>query len=486
MASYDYDLIVIGGGAAGLTVAAGAARLGAKVLLAEKGEALGGDCLHHGCVPSKTLIATARLYHLMGRAREFGLPAVERPAVDFREVRRRIRQVISTIQRHDSVERFCSLGVRVEFGQPEFVDDHTIRLNGRRWTASKFCIATGSSPSAPPVEGLDQVPHLTNRELFSLDQLPQRLVILGGGPIAVEMAQAFSRLGSSVTVIQRSGQILKREDEDMAKEVQAALEKDGVRFLLNTAIERVERRGHGVAVVVRRKGQEAPIEVEGDRLLVALGRAANVEGLGLEEAGVEFTPRGIQVDARLRTSRPHIFAAGDVIGRFQFTHAAGYEGGVVVANAIFHVPRKVDYTHMPWCTYTDPELASLGLNEKRAQEAGLEYRVIEERFSENDRAICEGATAGKVKLILDAKARPLGVQILGPRAGDLLAQWVSIFTGGVKLATVASAVQPYPTLGEITKRAAGTVLSEKLFSETVKKGLRFFFSLKGRACGVEP
>ncbi len=482
MSKYDFDLIVVGGGAAGLTAAAGAARLGAKVMLVEKEPALGGDCLHYGCVPSKTLISIAKLYHSMCRAQEFGLPRIDPPAVDFREVRGRIRDVIARIQRHDSPERFCSLGVRVEFGALEFVDDHQIRLDGRQWSSAKFCIATGSSPAVPPVKGLENVPFLTNRQLFSLDTLPQRLVILGGGPIAVEMAQAFARLGSRVAVIQRSGQILKREDADMAEEVQAALEADGVEFFLNTAIEEVRPSGGGIAVRVTPKGREG-LDVEGDALLVALGRSANLEGLGLDKAGVEYSRRGISVDQRLRTSRPHIFAAGDVTGTYQFTHAAGYEGGIVVANAIFRVPRKVDYTHMPWCTYTDPELASVGLNEKAAREAGVEYRVVEERFEDNDRAVCEGSVRGKLKLLLDTSGRPIGVQILGPRAGDLLSQWVSIFAGRLKTSTVAAAVHPYPTLGEISKKAAGAVISEKLFSNTVKKGLKFFFNLKGRACG---
>ncbi len=485
MSKYDFDLIVIGGGAAGLTVAAGAARLGAKTMLIEKEEVLGGDCLHHGCVPSKTLIRTARLYHEMKRVHEYGLPRVELPPVDFKGVRERIRSVIATIQQHDSPERFCSLGARVEFGHPEFVDDHTVKVNSKRWTADKFCIATGSSPAVPPINGLDSVDFLTNRTLFSLDFLPPRLVILGGGPIAVEMAQAFARLGSRVTVVQRSGQILKKEDQDMAAEVQRILESDGVEFRLNSVLEGVERNGQGVVVKVKGKEGGGVEAIEGDAVLVALGRSPNVEELGLGNAGVEYGTRGIIVDARLRTSRRHIFAAGDVIGEYQFTHAAGYEGSVVVANAVFRIPRKVDYSHMPWCTYTDPELASIGLNEKTAKEQGVEYHVWEERFQDNDRAVCEGASQGKVKMLLDDSGHLLGVQILGPRAGDLLSQWISVFAGKVKVSTVAAAVHPYPTLGENNKRVAGAFLSERLFSDTIKKGLKLFFSLKGRACSLE-
>lgn len=481
MATYDYDIGIIGGGAAGLTVAAGTARLGAKTILVEKEKDLGGDCLHFGCVPSKTLIRTARACHSMRNSRAFGLPPVEIPPVDFAKVKERIQSVISTIQKHDSEERFCSLGARVEFGNPTFTDEHAIRLNGNACSAKNWVIATGSSPGISPIEGLDKTPYITNKEIFSLDHLPKSMIILGAGPIAMEMAQSFSRLGTHVMVIQRSGQILSKEDKDMADKVMHVLSSEGVLFHLNASIIRTSDKGSEKEVLIKDvNGKEVNLRAE--KILVAMGRKPNLEGLGLNDIGVEFDGKGLKADDRLRTSQKHIYAAGDVTGTHQFTHAAGYEGGIVISNAVFHLPRKADYTFLPWCTYTDPELASIGMNEKAAQAAGIEYSVWTEAFKDNDRSLAEGERVGKIKMILDEKEKPLGVQILGPQAGELLNEWVAVLNGKVKLSTLASAVHPYPTLGEINKRVAGTFFSPKIFSEKVKKGLKFFFHLKGRAC----
>ncbi|HMK43431.1 MAG TPA: FAD-dependent oxidoreductase [Dissulfurispiraceae bacterium] len=480
MAGFDFDIGIIGAGSAGLTAASGAAKFGAKVLLVER-EKMGGDCLHFGCVPSKTLIRTAQVRHAMQHAEGFGLPKIELPPVDFIAVRSRILSVIDTIQRHDSPQRFCSLGVRVEFGDPTFSDEHTIRLGGSSFTAKSWLIATGSSPAIPAIPGLPDVPYLTNRELFYLDGLPSSLVILGGGPIAIEMAQAFARLGTRVSVIQRSPQILTREDKDMAGIIQQSLEADGVIFHLNVSVAGI-RAIPGGCVVSARKADGSPHDISAESLLVALGRKPNLDGLGLERIGIERTDSGMVLDDRLRTKHTHIYGAGDVTGAYQFTHAAGYEGGVAVTNAILRLPRKVNYTAMPWCTYTDPELASIGMNERRARDAGIEYSIHQEPFSANDRALAERTTAGMVKLLLDKKGNPLGIQIAGPHAGDLLAPWVGIMNGS-KLSTLAGAVQPYPTLAEINRKIAGNVFAEKIFSERVKSALKFFFNLRGRACG---
>ncbi len=481
MAQYDYDIGIIGGGAAGLTVAAGSAQLGVKTLLVEKEPVLGGDCLHFGCVPSKTLIRSAEVFHLMRTATRFGLPEIAPPAVDFARVAERIRQVIATIQKHDSEERFCGLGVKVLFGEPAFLDDKSIDLDGRRISAAKWVIATGSRASTPPVPGLADTPHITNRELFSLESLPRSMVVLGGGPIALEMAQAFCRLGTQVRVVQRSGQVLRNEDQDMAVQVVERLAREGVIFHLGTQVKAVRDLGNVREVrFVDKDGVER--DIRGERLLLALGRVPNVEGLGLENAGITPGKRGIAVDSRMRTEQKHIFAAGDVTGAYQFTHAAGYEGGIVVANAVFRLPRKADYTFMPRCVYTSPELAVLGLNEKQAREQGLEFSLWEEEFQNNDRALAEGEGAGKIKLLLDKNDKPLGVQILGPRAGDLLGEWAAICGGKVKMSTLAGAVHPYPTLAEISKRVAGDVIGAKLFSDRVRKGLKLFFNYKGRAC----
>jgi pyruvate/2-oxoglutarate dehydrogenase complex dihydrolipoamide dehydrogenase (E3) component len=482
MAHYDFDIGILGGGAAGLTIASGAVQLGAKTLLIEKDKELGGDCLHYGCVPSKTLIKTAHVYHLMKHAERFGLPNTEVKPVDFQQVTTRIQSVIAAIQKHDSEERFCKLGVRVEFGVVSFVDEHTVQLNGKKYSSKTWAIATGSSPSIPPIEGLKKTPYITNREIYSLEKLPRTMIVLGAGPIAIEMAQAFCRLGTKVFVIQRSDQVLTKEDKDMADQVVNVLSDEGVIFYLNASV--ISARGIGdEKEIVIKTGQGETISLRGEIILVAMGRDANLDGLGLKEIGLEFDKRGLKADGRLRTNQKHIFAAGDITGEYQFTHAAGYEGGIVISNAIFHLPRKVDYTYLPWCTYTDPELASIGMNEKGAKAAGIKYSIWAEEFKDNDRSLAEGEQVGKIKMILDEKERPLGVQILGPRAGDLVAEWVAIMNGGVKLSTLASAVHPYPTLGEINKKVAGTFLSGKLFSEKVRRGLKFFFNLKGRACG---
>lgn len=484
MASYDYDVGVLGGGAAGLTMTSGSAQLGAKTILIEKEPLLGGDCLHYGCVPSKTLIKSARVYHQIKNAVHYGLPQVETQPVDYSEIAQRIAGVIAVIQEHDSEERFCGLGAEVAFGQARFVDEHTVDLEGRRINARAWLIATGSSPGIPPLPGLESTPFITNKDLWSLPSLPQSLIILGAGPIAIEMAQAFCRLGSRVSVVQRSGQILSKEDQDLADLVMQRLSEEGVEFYLNTQMQRADEvSGKPQLTFLDAGGNEVKLSAE--RLLVALGRRANLEGLGLEAAGVEYSPKGLPVDNRLRTSQKHIYGAGDVTGAYQFTHAAGYEGGVVLANAVFRLPRKTDYTYLPWCTYSDPELASIGMNEKAAKQAGLEYSLWTEDFVANDRALAEGESIGRIKLLLDKDEKPLGVQILGLHAGELINEWVAALSGKVKLSTLAGAVHPYPTLGEINKRVVGNVMSPKLFSDKVKKGLKFFFHTKGRACTLE-
>ena len=484
MADYDYDIGIIGGGAGGLTVASGAAQLGAKTLLIEKEKELGGDCLHFGCVPSKTLIKTAHVYHLMKNVHNFGLPSVDVPPVDFREVSKRIRSVIGIIQKHDSEERFCSLGARVEFGDPAFTDEHSVTLNGSTISAKTWVLATGSSPIAPPIKGLDKTPFITNKEIFYLDQLPKSMIILGGGPIGSEMSQAFNRLGTKVSVVDMAPQILIREDDDMSATLNEVLRSEGVELHLNSTIEEVNDLGSEKEVKIKSNDGEIT-GLRAETILVALGRGANVNNLGLEAIGVEFNGRGIKVDRRLRTNHKHIYAAGDVNGGYQFTHAAGYEGGIVISNAIFRLPRKVDYTFLPWCTYTDPPLGSIGMNEKRAKEAGIHYQVWTEEFKDNDRSLAEGEKVGKIKMILDEREKPIGVQILGPHAGDLLGEWVAILNGKVKLSTLAAAVHPYPTIGEINKKIAGSYFSPKIFSERIQKGLKFFFHLKGRACGED-
>jgi pyruvate/2-oxoglutarate dehydrogenase complex dihydrolipoamide dehydrogenase (E3) component len=484
MADYEYDIGVIGGGAAGLTVASGSAQLGAKTLLIEKEKELGGDCLHFGCVPSKTLIKTAHVYHMMKNAGKYGLPQVDVPSVDFKTVSNRIKSVIGVIQKHDSEERFCNLGAKVEFGEPVFTDEHSVRLNKKTVSSKSWVIATGSSPFIPPIQGLDKTDYVTNKEIFYMEHLPKSMIIFGGGPIGSEMGQAFNRLGTKVYIVDLGDQILGKEDKDMADTVKKTMESEGVVFHLNASIEAVKNLGNEKEVTLRDL-EGRTVRLNAETILVAVGRTPNIHGMGLEDIGIKTNRTGIEVDKRLRTNHKHIYAAGDVNGGFLFTHAAGYEGGVVVSNAVFRLPRKADYTYLPWCTYTDPELASIGMNEKSAKAAGIDYSIWIEEFKDNDRSLAEGEKVGKIKMLLDEKEKPIGVQIVGPHAGDLVSEWVAVLNGKVKLSTLAAAVHPYPTIGEINKKIAGTFFTPKIFSDRIKKGLKFFFNLKGRACGPE-
>ena len=483
MARYDYDLGVIGGGAAGLTAAAGGAQFGARTILIEKSGKLGGDCLHVGCVPSKTLIRTAGLWAQTGRLKEFGLPDVARPPVDLGAVMDRVRGVIDRLQEHDSPARFCGLGAEVRFGQPTFADSHTVTVDGRPVSAKAWIIATGSSPVLPPVEGLEGLPAWTNETVFSQRRLPERLIVLGGGPIGLELAQAFARLGSRVTVVEFMEQILGPEDADIAQIIRGRLEAEGIVFLTGTKAIKADREGRTVMLTVApAAGPGEATLLTGDAILVAAGRKPNTDGLDLTAAGVTFNPRGIPTDGRLRTNVPHIYACGDVNGQLPFTHVAGYEGGIAVTNAILHLPRKADYGKIGWCTYTDPEVASIGLNEKRAAKAGIAYRLFEEPFTGNDRALAEGEAAGKIKLLASPQGKLLGCQIIGPHAGELIHEWVLALNAGVRLSTLAGTVHIYPTLAEISKRVAQQPFTAKLFSETARGVLRFLFDLKGRAC----
>jgi len=479
MAVYDYDLIVVGGGAAGLTASTGAGQLGAKTLLIEKEKELGGDCLHFGCVPSKSLIKSAYCYNVLKTSEKYGLPKVEVPGVEFADVAGRIRTIIGTIQEHDSPEHIKEkYNVETQFGRPRFIDKHTIIVNDKKVTSKSFVISTGSSPVNIPLEGLDKTPFITNKDIFSLDKLPSSLLILGGGPIGAEMAQAFARLGSKVTVIQSGSQLLPKEDTDVAEFVKNKLESDGVKVYLNSKAEKVEKKGDDIIVTFNGQGG-AKETVKGETLLVSAGRRANVDGLDLEKVGIEYTPRGIKVDSRLRTTAKNIYACGDVNGGYQFTHVAGYEAGIAMVNAIMKLPAKASYTNVPWCTYLDPEIASIGYNEKGAQEAGIEYTLQKEEFKGNDRALAEGETGGFIKILINKKGKAIGVQIVGYHAGDLIHEWVAAINGKVSLSTIAQAIHAYPTLSEISKGASGNFLAPKLFNDNVRRILKTLFGLQG-------
>jgi len=478
MSKYHYDLIVIGGGAGGLTASTFAGQSAAKTLLIEKYKKLGGDCLHFGCVPSKSLIKSGYASNVIRQAEKYGLPKVDLPPVDFTKVRDRIQGVIGTIQKHDEPEYIQDkYNVETKFGSPQFIDDHTIALNNEKITARYFVIATGSSPFIPPIEGIEDVSYITNLQIFSLDRLPKSLAVIGAGPIGMEMAQSFHRLGSKVIVVETTECILPREDEDVSCYVHELLAEEGIEFIVNARVTKLEQNGSVIKLTAEKDGQTQTIESES--LLVSTGRKANVDGLGLEEAGVEYD-RTIQVNKKMQTSQKHIYAVGDVTGGYQFTHVASYEAVVAIYNAILKFPKKADYTNLPWCTYLDPEVASIGYNEKRAKEAGIEYKVQIDHFKENDRALAESESHGFIKILINKKGKPIGVQIVGFHAGDLIHEWVPVLNGKVSLSTLSNSIHAYPTMAEINKNSTVNYLVSTIPPWT-KKITKFLFGYQGKA-----
>ncbi|HYD32304.1 MAG TPA: FAD-dependent oxidoreductase [Azospirillaceae bacterium] len=461
----DTDLCVIGAGSGGLSVAAGAAQMGARVVLIERSR-MGGDCLNTGCVPSKAMLAAAKTAHAVRTAGRFGVNGHE-PAIDFARVHGHVHGVIAAIAPHDSVERFEGLGVRVIRGHARFTTRDTVAVEGDTVAARWFVIATGSRPLVPPVPGLDAVPYLTNETLFERTTRPDHLLVIGGGPIGVEMAQAHRRLGSAVTLIEQAA-ILPKDDPELVAVVRRRLIDEGIVLHEGTAVARVETAGNGLAVVLA-DGHR----VTGSDLLIATGRRPNVEDLDVDAAGIAAGPRGIQTDARLKTTNRRVFAIGDVAGGPAFTHAAGYQAGIVIRNALFRLPAKVDYAAFPWVTYSDPELAQVGLTEAQARERHGEARVLRAAFAENDRARAEGAAEGLTKVVTDRRGRILGASIVGPHAGEQIAPWVLAIRQKLKIGAMAGLTLPYPTLAEAGKRAAGSYFTPTLFSERTKKIVRF-------------
>ncbi len=470
MSVEQYDLIVIGGGVAGLNVTSAAAQLGLKTALVERGPTLGGDCLHFGCVPSKTLIASARLANQVRTAERFGLSA-RLEEVDLARVMARVRAVVDEIQNHDSAERFRGLGAEVVLSaRARFVSPGEVVVGERRMRAEHFVIATGSRPALPPVAGLAQAGFLTNETVFSLERLPARLLVLGGGAIGLELAQAFARLGSRVTVVEMLGRILWPEDTEVSAILERVLRSEGVELLTSATALAVTRDGPVRRVAVEHKGKR--LELEADEILVATGRLANVDELDLPSAAVEAGTRGIKVDRRLRTTNKRVFACGDVVGPFQFTHMAEYQAGVVVQNLLFHLPRRVDYRVVPWVTFTDPELARVGLTEQQARERGLRFEVLRLRFADIDRALAEGEREGMAKVIA-AKRRIVGATLLGPRAGELIHEFVLAMRARLGLRTIAETVHVYPTLAQITRRTINQHYAPVLFSERTRRLVRW-------------
>jgi pyruvate/2-oxoglutarate dehydrogenase complex dihydrolipoamide dehydrogenase (E3) component len=448
-----YNLVVIGAGTAGLVSAAGAAGLGARVALVER-HMLGGDCLNVGCVPSKALIRAARAAAAVRDACGFGVQVPEGVSVDFSQVMERMRRLRASIAPNDSVRRFSALGVDVFLGPGRFVDGSTVAVGDDRLRFKNAVIATGARAAAPPIEGLDQVPYLTNETLFSLTERPRRLAVIGAGPIGCEMAQAFARFGSEVLLVETAQGILPREDSDAAGLVQAALRKDGVRLLDGAeGLRLAKAEGTQVRLSVESHGQHYDEVV--DQLLVAVGRAPNVEGLDLEAAGVAYDKKGVQVNDYLQTIRPNIYAAGDICSPYQFTHAADFMARIVIRNALFFGRSKASALTIPWCTYTEPEIAHVGLYEKQAREQGIKIDTFTRELGEVDRSILEGSTDGLVRVhVRKGSDKIVGATIVAANAGDMIAEVTLAMTHGLGLKQIADTIHPYPTQAESIRQVA--------------------------------
>ncbi len=441
------DLCILGGGSGGLVVASGAVQMGASVVLLEPHK-MGGDCLNYGCVPSKALLSAA----------------ARKPTPGYGEAMAHVQSAIAAIEPNDSVERFEGLGVTVIREAGHFIDKRTVETSGgTRIKARRFVVATGSHPMVPPIPGLDDVPYLTNETLWDLREAPDHLLIIGGGPIGCEMALAHIRLGSRVTVVQRSA-ILPKDDPELVGIVRERLVAEGIDLREHATTERVKASGEGVRLTL---GDGST--VAGSHLLVATGRRPTTEGLNLEAAEIQLSGGAIRIDAGLRTTNPHVFAIGDVADGPNFTHAAGYQAGVVLKRALFYLPAKADHSLIPWATYTDPELAHIGLTEARAREKhGDSIRVLTWRMDENDRAIATRRTEGMVKAVVTKHGRILGASIVAPNAGELILPWCLAIQNKLKIGAMAQVVAPYPTLSEASKRAAGSYYTESLFSKRTR------------------
>ena len=465
----NVDICVIGAGSGGLSVAAGASQMGARVVVVEKAE-MGGDCLNTGCVPSKALLAAGHAAQAMRDAAGFGIKA-QQPEVDWKQVHDHVHGVIAAIAPNDSQQRFEDLGVTVIRAAGRFEDKDTLRAGDTLIRAKYFVLATGSSAFVPPIDGLDQIDYFTNENIFSNSECVEHLIVIGGGPIGMEMAQAHLHLGAKVTVMEMA-RLLMKDDPELTQVVIDRLASEGMVFHEGGRDLRLEKTADG-KVAVRCQTDEGAQCAMGSHLLIATGRRANVNGLNLEAAGVKYSPRGVEVDARLRSSNKRIFAIGDVAGPYQFTHMAAYQAGIVIRNMLFKLPAKVDYSAVPWVTYTDPELAHVGMSEADAKKAGKEVRVLRWRFDENDRAQAEKRTEGVIKVIATPKGLILGASIVGLHAGELIQPWVLAISQKLKIGAMASMIAPYPTLAEANKRIAGSFYAQKLFSSTTRRVVRF-------------
>jgi len=464
----DTDICVIGGGSGGLSVAAGASQMGAKTVLIEKG-LMGGDCLNYGCVPSKAILAAGHAAHAQAHSDAFGVAGVT-PQVDWSKVRDHVKGVIAAIAPHDSVERFEGLGVTVIQEHGRFTGPRQVQAGDTTINAKYVVVATGSSAFVPPIEGLEDTPYWTNETIFDNGDPVDHLIVVGGGPIGLEMAQAHRRLGAKVTVIEML-RAFGKDDPEAAELVLTRLRGEGMDIREGTALKSVAKTdAGGIAATVEKDGKSEVIE--GSHLLIAVGRRANLDGLDLEKAGIAYERTGITVDEHLKTSNRRVFAIGDVAGGYQFTHMAGYDAGIVIRQALFKMFwAKVDHSAVPWVTFTDPELAHVGMTEADAEKklGRGNFQVLRWSFAENDRAQAEHQTDGLVKAIVNKKGVAIGCTIAGAHAGELILPWVMAVQQKQKMGQIAGIIAPYPTLSEVTKRTAGSYFTPSLFSDRTKK-----------------
>ena len=468
----ETDVCVIGAGSGGLSFAAGAVQMGADVVLLEKGE-MGGDCLNYGCVPSKALIAAGHAAYAVRSASRFGVEAAE-PTIDHEKVRTHVKSVIADIAPHDSQERFEELGVRVIREHGRFSGPRTVVAGDYEIFAKRIIISTGSSPAVLPIPGLDTVPFFTNETIFDHGEPIEHLLVIGGGPIGLELAQAHRRLGAQVTVIEGL-KALGNDDPDLAVVVKDRLTSEEIDIQEGALVKSISGADGTITVEAERDGES--LIFKGSHLLLAVGRTPNVDDLNLEAAGIEASRGGIPVNASMQTSNKRVFAIGDAAEGYKFTHIAGYHAGIAIRNILFRLPAKSDYTAVPWVTYTSPELAQVGLTEEAARQKFGEIKVLEAKFSDNDRARAEAETDGLLKVITTPKGVVVGASMVGEKAGEIIQSWCLPISKKMKIKDVAGLILPYPTLGEINKRAAGSYYTPSLFSERTRKIVRFLLSL---------
>jgi pyruvate/2-oxoglutarate dehydrogenase complex dihydrolipoamide dehydrogenase (E3) component len=467
----EYDLVIIGGGSGGLVVASAAAQLKAKVALVEK-DRLGGDCLWYGCVPSKSLIHASRVAYELRNSSHFGIET-NLGEINFAKANGHVQKVISAIEPHDSPERFRGLGVEVIFGSGQFIDRQTFEVNGRQLKARNFVISTGSRPNIPPVDGLQEAGYITNEQVFSLTELPSSLAVIGAGPIGCELGQAMARLGAEVTIIASRNQILPKEDSQAALVVERQLQSEGIKIIKSARAEKVELANGKKQIWM--KGEKIVV----DEILVSAGRTPNVDSLNLEVAGVEYSKKGIRVNQKLQTSNKRIYACGDVIGGYQFTHVAAFEAAVVIQNSLFFPTKNIDYRVIPWATFTDPELARVGLTEGQAKEVyGNDIYILKQEFAGVDRAVAEAATAGFAKIITTKKGKILGATIVGNSAGELIHEIVLAMKNNLHVSALTG-IHVYPTLSEVNSKA-GLLFTKQKYAQNKKlqNFLAKFFSFR--------